>query len=459
MIGPEEDSGYFLKSDFNFNDSFSHFELIYSGVSSPTEIYCAEKGFKRFIIKSLKAEYRDDPFYQSQLKKEFEIGYVPDHPNIVRYYSLENIEGKGISIVREWIDGKPLLKYISDSGIDDDKIKDCLVEICDALEYLHRRQIVHLDIKPSNILITNDGGHPKLIDFGFSDSPAFSKLKISGGTFEFASPEQKGEIDYPISHKSDLYSFGKLIEITPLKRTANLKKLINRLTAENPENRPDSIKEVRDYLNSRSGNKKGLYWLLSIFLILILGVISSLFWINRYSSEKTQDKTQPITAKTEKEEVGDDSKDEIVAGVDSKKEIKEEVIFQPETGKNREENKVILESKANVAEADTSTHTDSQQSNSSNELEKEKIKGKEGVRKDVHPLEIIVYDKALKQANSFYYHQSDSLNDWKASTRENVRKWIKSQVGEDSELEKRCNEALESGISDFQKKVGKSGSN
>lgn len=449
MIGPEEDSGYFLKSDFNFNDSFSHFELIYSGVSSPTEIYCAEKGFKRFIIKSLKAEYRDDPFYQSQLKKEFEIGYLPDHPNIVRYYSLENIEGKGISIVREWIDGKPLLKFISESGIDDDKIKECLVEICDALEYLHRRQIVHLDIKPSNILITNDGGHPKLIDFGFSDSPAFSKLKISGGTFEFASPEQKGEIDYPISHKSDLYSFGKLIEITPLKRTASLKKLIKRLTAENPENRPDSIKEVRDYLNSSSGNKKGIYWLLAIFFILILGVISSLFWINRYSSEKTQDKSQPVVINTDNEE----------DGVDSKNEIKEETKFQPESVKNREENKVILEPKATVSDTDTSTHTDSQQSNSSNELEKEKIKGKAGVRKDVHPLEIIVYDKALKQANSFYYHQSDSLKDWKASTRENVRKWIKSQVGEDSELEKRCNEALESGISDFQKKGGRSGSN
>lgn len=449
MINPEEESGYFLKSDFNFNDSFCHFELIYSGISSPTEIYCADKGLKRFIIKSLKTEYRDDPFYQSQLKKEFEIGYILDHPNIVRHYSFENIEEKGLSIVREWIDGMPFLKFISDSGMEEDKIKELLVELCDALEYLRRRQIVHHDIKPSNILITNDGCHPKLIDFGFSDSPAFSKLKISGGTFEFASPEQKGEIDSPISHKSDLYSFGKLIELTPLKRTAPLKKLLKKLTAENPENRPDSIKEVKDYLKSRSGNKKGIYWLLSIFFILILGVISSLFWINRYSSEKTQDKTQPIVINTDNEE----------DGVDSKDEIKEETKFQPEYVKNREKNKVILESKATIPDTDTINKLASQQSKSEDESEKEKIKGKAGVRKDVHPLEIIAYNEALLQAKKFYNHQSDSLKDWKASTRENVRRWIKSQVGEDSELEKSCNDALEVGIKEFQKRLGSAGSN
>ena len=207
-----EDSGYFRMSDFYFSDSFSDYEMLYSSPDSVSEIYTAVKGFKRFVIKALKPEYRNDPLYVAQLRKEFEIGYLTDHPLISKYYSFENLEEKGPCIVREWIDGVPLEKYLQGKKHDEKKIIRLIVELCDALAYLHLRQTVHSDIKPSNILITNEGEHIKLIDFGFSDSSSFVNLKLYGGTNRYASPEQKGETQYPITGKTDVYSLGKVIE-------------------------------------------------------------------------------------------------------------------------------------------------------------------------------------------------------------------------------------------------------
>lgn len=185
-----DDSDYFKKSDFNFYNTFEHFETIYSG-SNSSVIFSAIKGFKKFTIKCLKPEYQDDPFHIAQLRKEFEIGYLLDHPNIAHYFTFEEIKGKGYCIIREWIDGITLDKYIENCQPEEVKILELLDELCAGLQYLHNRQIVHGDLKPSNLLVTDEGEHLKIIDFGFSDSPAYINMKILGGTIKFASPEQK----------------------------------------------------------------------------------------------------------------------------------------------------------------------------------------------------------------------------------------------------------------------------
>ena len=255
MTTIEEDSGYFQKTDFNFNDTFDHFETIYSGVKSPSVIYRAVKGFKRFTIKGLKPGYQNDPFYISQLRKEFEIGYLLDHPNIARYYSFEEIEGKGYCIIREWIDGTPLDNYIkSNKPKDAKKILELLDNLCDGLQYLHNRQIIHGDLKPSNILITNEGEHLKIIDFGFSDSPVYANLKIPGGTLGFSSPEQKKETDFNIGYKSDLYSLGKIIESLNFNKSRKLKHLLKRLLSEDPIERPE-LREIRSTLKKTENHR------------------------------------------------------------------------------------------------------------------------------------------------------------------------------------------------------------
>lgn len=442
MIPAEEDSGYFQKADFNFNDTFDHFETIYSGVQSHTIIFSAIKGFKRFTIKGLKPEYQEDPFFIAQLRKEFEIGYLLDHPNIARYYSFEVIDGKGHCIIREWIDGNSLDKYFEKSNPSAVKIIELLNEICDGLRYLQRHQIVHGDLKPSNILITNEGEHPKIIDLGFSDSPSYANMKIKGGTMDFASPEQKGEIDNKIGYKSDLYSLGKIIERLNFKKPLKLKRITRKLTAKNPMERPE-LKEIQEILKQEEeSNRKnfGDWWLAAIVL-----VISSLFlWYSnqqKMSEESGMEKmSEPLTSSTPEGSNQNFDREQKNIEIEIEKPDQERIINKKE--------KVQERNKGN-----------SEQVESILPINVPEVKENKEIRTDVHPLEIITYNETLRVARKYYSLYPDSIKDWKNITVQEVRSWLFSQISGDTVLEDKCLEAIEKGVNQFESTILNKSSN
>ena len=390
-----EDSDYFQKTDFNFNNTFDHFETIHSGNGSPSIIYTALKGFKRFTLKGLKPEFQDDPFFIAQLRKEFEIGYMLEHPNIARYYSFEEIKGKGFCIIREWIDGLPLDKYVEKGKTSQTKIPNILIELCEGLNYLHRHQIVHGDLRPSNVLITNEGDHLKLIDFGFSDSPEYANMKLTGGTVEFASPEQKGETDYSVGYKSDLYSLGKVIEKLPLKKSHKLNKLKKSLLADNPLDRPE-VSEIRDFFNKNYRN-----FSLSPIFIGVAAIVVCIFliiFLNRGEDN------QNVIAQNE-------NKVDTVASKDTALPVENEEITQPLAvinqseaevkSVNKEKEKESQNTEINEASPLTETISDGQNNfvalpKNNNDLENKKL-NKE-ISSDFHPLELITYNYTRKVA-------------------------------------------------------------
>ena len=81
---------------------------------------------------------------------------------------------------------------------------------------------------------------------------------------------------------------------------------------------------------------------------------------------------------------------------------------------------------------------------------------KNNKRHDVHPLEILSYNKVWPTAKNFYKLYPDSIKDWKLATREKVTEWIKTQIKDDPKLEKLCLEALELGIKHFEEEQLKS---
>lgn len=116
-------------------------------------------------------------------------------------------------IIEEYINGTTLQKMITAAGrIDEKRVKDIIVQICDGLEFLHSLGIVHRDINPNNIIITRDGV-VKIIDFDISrfvKEDAVADTKILG-TVGYAAPEQFG---FRQSDKRvDIYAVGVLMNV------------------------------------------------------------------------------------------------------------------------------------------------------------------------------------------------------------------------------------------------------
>ena len=196
---------------------------------------------KLHFLKRLKPEYAGDIRYQEALRKEFETGYRLEHPNLVRYLSLDK-DG----ILMEYVDGETLSQRLA-KNLDyfkQRKNTDKLVrQLLSVLQYLHSHQVLHLDLKPDNILLTHINDDVKLIDLGFCYTDTFADTQ--GHTNAFAAPEQlAGE---KVDARSDIYAFGKILELLPDHSIYN--KVIARCTAEHPEDRYQSVEEIMHAIN------------------------------------------------------------------------------------------------------------------------------------------------------------------------------------------------------------------
>ena len=198
---------------------------------------------KLHFLKRLKAEYAGDIRYREALRKEFETGYRLEHPNLVRYLSLDK-DG----ILMEYVDGETLSQRLTKNPdyFNGQKHTEKFVrQLLDVLVYLHSHQVLHLDLKPDNILLTHINDDVKLIDLGFCYTDTFADTQ--GHTNAFAAPEQKegGAVDV----RSDIYAFGRILELLPDHFLYN--KVIARCTAENPSARYQSVDEILYDINHR----------------------------------------------------------------------------------------------------------------------------------------------------------------------------------------------------------------
>ena len=163
----------------------------------------------RFVaVKVLKEEFITDIDFIKRFRSEAQTAASLTHPNIVSIYDVGN-EGDVYYIVMELIQGKTLKEII----VEDGKLSwkwsvNIAIQIASALEVAHKNNIVHRDIKPHNIIITEDG-IAKVTDFGIAKAVSNSTITAFGttiGSVHYFSPEHArgGYTDA----KSDLYSLG-----------------------------------------------------------------------------------------------------------------------------------------------------------------------------------------------------------------------------------------------------------
>lgn len=247
---------------------------------------------KLYFMKRLKPELALNPRYLAAFKKEFETGCMLEHPNLVRYSSLD-YDDQGAYMLIDYVEGSTVTEALTshpDMFLDNKFLQKFTSQVLDCLQYLHSKQILHLDLKPDNILLTRIDADAKIIDLGFCYSDCYSDTQ--GNTRDFAAPEQLNPDGIP-DERTDIYAFGKVLEyisehsLKPL--PTRYQKAIASCLAKDKEMRPRNISQLREMLKPRKNH------LLYILPILVALAFAFLYF---FSGRETSESLPVITTDT-----------------------------------------------------------------------------------------------------------------------------------------------------------------
>ena len=166
---------------------------------------------KNVAIKLLRGDAVSPEFIE-RFRNERQVLANFDHPNIARILDGGDTTDGMPFYVMEYVEGRPIDKYCDEDKLSlNDRLK-LFQKLCGSLQYLHQNQVIHRDLKPGNILVSNEGV-VKLLDFGIAKQlgPASMELTTAEGTPltpAYASPEQfTGRADA----RSDIYTLGVIL--------------------------------------------------------------------------------------------------------------------------------------------------------------------------------------------------------------------------------------------------------
>jgi eukaryotic-like serine/threonine-protein kinase len=164
-------------------------------------------------VKVLRADLARDPQFQMRFRREAQNAAALNHPAIVAVYDTGEVQGEFGPlpyIVMEYVDGQTLREIVKTQGpMSQQQVLDVMADVCAALDFSHRHQIIHRDVKPANIMI-NRAGAVKVMDFGIAralgEGQNVTQTAAVIGTAQYLSPEQaRGE---PVDARSDVYAAG-----------------------------------------------------------------------------------------------------------------------------------------------------------------------------------------------------------------------------------------------------------
>lgn len=239
---------------------FTDYSVIYESENGYSILYKVQKNGKWFALKGVKNEPGAKAKYESILRREFDL-----HKNVTSIYCAEcyeliNDPNVGLCIVMQYVDGITLNEWLKQRPSATEKSR-VLKELLEAIGELHLKQIIHQDIKPSNIIITNNGHHVKLIDYGLSDNDAYIQ-KGRGFTNKYASPELIN--GGPVTFASDIWSLGCVInEIFPHRYRC----VKARCQRKEPSKRYSSVGELSKALRRSDVARKACAWAALIMVV------------------------------------------------------------------------------------------------------------------------------------------------------------------------------------------------
>ena len=189
--------------------NFKAEEIIYE--SSNSTIYLLESGDNPVIVKVLQERY-PSPRRVVQFNNEYEFTKNLKIQGIRKAIKQTKFEGRH-ALVLEYFSGIPIRVYFKENKIKPEDFLKLAIQITSALEDIHAHNIIHRDIGGGNILVNQESGTTKIIDFGIS-SRIDLRIEHQGnpetleGTLAYISPEQTGRMNRAVDYRTDLYSLG-----------------------------------------------------------------------------------------------------------------------------------------------------------------------------------------------------------------------------------------------------------
>ncbi len=181
------------------------------GSGGMAEVFLAHDGVldRDVALKVLRSQYAGDEEFYERFRREATSAAGLSHPNIVQVYDRGETADGTCYIAMEYVSGGTLKERLDERGpMEPQRALAVAGQVAEALWAAHERGVIHRDIKPQNILVT-DMGHLKVTDFGIARAASAATISATNavfGTAGYLSPEQA--LGEPATPRSDLYSLG-----------------------------------------------------------------------------------------------------------------------------------------------------------------------------------------------------------------------------------------------------------
>ncbi|KPJ58830.1 MAG: hypothetical protein AMJ46_13515 [Latescibacteria bacterium DG_63] len=192
--------------------TLSHYEILRElGRGGMATVYEAIdiNSQRRVALKVLLPQFSTDKVMRTRFLREAGAGMKLEHPGIARVYEVAEVRNESF-MAMELIEGRTLDELIEEEVFDVERVIDVGLKVADALAAAHEKGIIHRDIKPQNIMVSN--GRVKVMDFGLvriTEASRITSIHEIVGTLHYMSPQQATGIE--IDERSDIFSLGVVL--------------------------------------------------------------------------------------------------------------------------------------------------------------------------------------------------------------------------------------------------------
>jgi len=161
---------------------------------------------RQFALKVVPFADAEDQKFLDQAQHEYRVGQMLDHPNLVKVHAMETprdwfFRVRKVSLLIEYVNGKRLDQV---KGLTMPRLVQVFEKIASGLMHMHRRNVYHADLKPSNVMLSK-AGKVKILDFGLARVKGAGGKRVQG-TPEYMAPEQA--LNYTVNERTDIYNLG-----------------------------------------------------------------------------------------------------------------------------------------------------------------------------------------------------------------------------------------------------------